>query len=132
MQTPFQELEPIKTGLITKEGGNFKTWKKRAFALEGKYLYYYLETTDVKPRGVIYIKDCVLKDERINDDNDERFCFSIEPQVSWNVSECKKYTKRKYYLVFSSFHEMNDWAAIINIMSKNTHVHTYNGDELFD
>ena len=43
----------IKEGLLSKQGGQIKTWKQRWFVLRGHHLYYYKNAADKEPLGVI-------------------------------------------------------------------------------
>ncbi len=56
----FEAVQPIKVGVLEKQGKKFKTWNKRYFLLEGKYLYYYATPKDPQPRGVISLVNCTV------------------------------------------------------------------------
>ncbi|XP_019858958.1 PREDICTED: uncharacterized protein LOC109587164 [Amphimedon queenslandica] len=43
----------IMSGFLTKEGGVYRTWKKRHFVLEGTSLRYYKKEGDTDPKGTV-------------------------------------------------------------------------------
>ncbi len=62
-----------KEGYLTKEGGGFKSWKKRWFVLKGGSLAYY------NKRGVCYyfLFLCLSTTKRIILFNDSQWCLRI-------------------------------------------------------
>ena len=44
-------FNPDREGWLWKQGGRYKTWKRRWFILNDKCLYYFEYTTDKEPRG---------------------------------------------------------------------------------
>ena len=45
----------LKQGNLYKEGGQYRTWKKRFFVLHSDFLYYYVHADDEKPKGWSYV-----------------------------------------------------------------------------
>jgi len=46
-----------RTGLMTKQGGTFKTWHRRYFVLQDDFLFYYRKEGDLEPKGVIHLRN---------------------------------------------------------------------------
>eukprot|EP01126_Amoeba_proteus_P018378 TRINITY_DN1934_c0_g1_i7.p1 TRINITY_DN1934_c0_g1~~TRINITY_DN1934_c0_g1_i7.p1 ORF type:complete len:471 (-),score=100.78 TRINITY_DN1934_c0_g1_i7:221-1633(-) len=59
------QLAPAdKEGFLTKQGGSYKTWKRRWFVLKGQNLYYFKTKKDVEHTGVIVLtKESFVKRE---------------------------------------------------------------------
>jgi len=114
---PFTALRPIKGGLLTKQGAKFKSWKKRLFVLQGKYMFYYLSTQDKTPRGALYIGDCAVAEQPEMGKERKAHCFSVHCLKSWNFGNGKTFADRTYYFCTPQFTEMSDWISIIDTMS---------------
>jgi PH domain/Calponin homology (CH) domain len=49
---------PTRAGMLTKQGGSVKTWKRRYFVLKENFLFYYKSQKDSsKPLGVIHLDE---------------------------------------------------------------------------
>lgn len=55
----FDEVIHIsdREGWLWKQGGRYKTWKRRWFILNDNCLYYFEFTTDKEPRGIIPLEN---------------------------------------------------------------------------
>ncbi|ODN04798.1 Cytohesin-1 [Orchesella cincta] len=65
-------FNPDKEGWLWKQGGRYKTWKRRWFILNDNCLYYFEFTTDKEPRGII--------PERADIDDaksKQKYCFEL-------------------------------------------------------
>ena len=58
---------PDCAGFLRKEGGRFKTWKKRYFILANNYLYYYTSPTDDDCKGIVSLEDCKVYEHESTD-----------------------------------------------------------------
>jgi len=54
MQAP--STSRTKTGWLKKQGGSWKSWKKRYFVIEGTKLKYYKNEKDTVPKGVVNLE----------------------------------------------------------------------------
>jgi len=50
-----------REGWLWKQGGRYKSWKRRWFILNDKCLYYFEYTTDKEPRGIIPLEDVQVR-----------------------------------------------------------------------
>jgi len=116
---PFSAfVNPMKGGVLIKQGKKYKSWKKRLFLLEDKYLYYFVSADDKTPRGVIDLSNCRVEQETEVEKEKGVYCFSIRAEKSWNMNLRKAFLNRKYYFCTSILSEMNDWMALIRKISR--------------
>ncbi len=57
-------FNPDREGWLWKQGGRYKSWKRRWFILNDNCLYYFEFTTDKEPRGIIPLENirvCTVK-----------------------------------------------------------------------
>lgn len=55
-------FNPDKEGWLWKQGGRYKSWKRRWFILNDNCLYYFEYTTDKEPRGIIPLENISVSD----------------------------------------------------------------------
>ena len=53
-------FNPDKEGWLWKQGGRYKSWKRRWFILNDNCLYYFEFTTDKEPRGIIPLENIMV------------------------------------------------------------------------
>jgi len=92
-----------KSGFLTKEGGSWKTWKKRWFVLKNGTMYYSTSKNSGE-LGVIRLHG--LKDDNVRISNRKmggkrQWCFEVE-----TPSRC-------YYLCAEAEDEMKTWLTVI-------------------
>eukprot|EP01090_Pellita_catalonica_P020799 TRINITY_DN759_c0_g1_i3.p1 TRINITY_DN759_c0_g1~~TRINITY_DN759_c0_g1_i3.p1 ORF type:complete len:864 (+),score=193.10 TRINITY_DN759_c0_g1_i3:343-2592(+) len=93
---------PHKIGYLTKQGGNFKSWKRRYFVLQDNFLFYYVREKE-EPKGVIHLTQHTV--EEVPEDVVKRkFCFKI-------VSRREHF--RDYYICADRQIEIDVWMAAI-------------------
>lgn len=64
-----------RAGMLSKQGGWYKTWTMRLFVLQGPFMLYYAQDGDTVPRGVIILdQDCRVTRNQLNRD----LCFGVE------------------------------------------------------
>lgn len=114
---PYTTLRPVKAGFLTKQGGAFKTWKKRLVALQDQWLFYYVDAYDKGPRGVLYIGGCTASEQPEVSREKQTHCFSVTCKRSWNLDNNKTFAQRTYLFCTSSAQDMSDWIAIITTMA---------------
>lgn len=54
-------FNPDKEGWLWKQGGRYKSWKRRWFILNDNCLYYFEFTTDKEPRGIIPLENIQVR-----------------------------------------------------------------------
>lgn len=67
-------FNPDREGWLWKQGGRYKSWKRRWFILNDKCLYYFEHTTDKEPRGIIPLENVDVRE--IHDKNKAN-CFEL-------------------------------------------------------
>merc|ERR1712048_1452163 len=55
-------FNPDKEGWLWKQGGRYKSWKRRWFILNDNCLYYFEFTTDKEPRGIIPLENIQIRE----------------------------------------------------------------------
>ncbi|XP_074599146.1 cytohesin steppke [Brevipalpus obovatus] len=59
MRTVFN---PLQEGWLWKQGGRYKTWKRRWFILNDRCLYYLESNNDDEPRGIIPLENVLIRE----------------------------------------------------------------------
>lgn len=54
-------FNPDREGWLWKQGGRYKSWKRRWFILNDNCLYYFEYTTDKEPRGIIPLENIEVR-----------------------------------------------------------------------
>lgn len=86
---------PDKEGFITKQGGNFKSWKRRWLVLKGDKLYYFKTKKDGNVTGVIDItRDSFVRPER---KKESKFTFAVGT------------SRRVFFMYTDNQEEMDGW-----------------------
>ena len=55
-------FNPDKEGWLLKQGGRYKTWKRRWFLLVDNCLYYFEYTSDKEPKGIIPLENLQIRE----------------------------------------------------------------------
>nr|XP_018670777.1 cytohesin-1 [Ciona intestinalis] len=55
-------FNPDKEGWLLKQGGRYKTWKRRWFILSDNCLYYFEYTSDKEPKGIIPLENLQIRE----------------------------------------------------------------------
>lgn len=79
-------FNPIREGWLWKQGGRYKTWKRRWFILNDGCLYYFELTADKEPRGIIPLENVNVREV---DDKTKQFCFEIYSTTNDKIKACK-------------------------------------------
>ncbi|XP_054744755.1 cytohesin-1 isoform X1 [Anastrepha obliqua] len=67
-------FNPDKEGWLWKQGGRYKSWKRRWFILNDNCLYYFEYTTDKEPRGIIPLENICVREIH---DRSKPHCFEL-------------------------------------------------------
>ncbi|XP_067620728.1 uncharacterized protein step isoform X2 [Eurosta solidaginis] len=67
-------FNPDKEGWLWKQGGRYKSWKRRWFILNDNCLYYFEFTTDKEPRGIIPLENISVREIH---DRSKPHCFEL-------------------------------------------------------
>ncbi|CAG0883767.1 unnamed protein product [Cyprideis torosa] len=79
-------FNPDKEGWLWKQGGRYKSWKRRWFILNDKCLYYFEFTTDKEPRGIIPLENVQVREVQ---DRSKPNCFEIYTESQEVIKACK-------------------------------------------
>lgn len=110
----FNQINPVKGGWLWKQGQRYRTWNKRLFVLEGKYLHYYGDIRDRQPKGVVDLTSCEVAEEVEISEARNVYCFSVFAYKGWNVSLKRNFNERKYFFYTDTFTDMSEWMSIIS------------------
>merc|ERR1712048_1258972 len=72
-------FNPDKEGWLWKQGGRYKSWKRRWFILNDNCLYYFEFTTDKEPRGIIPLENIQIREVT---DRSKSHCSVLEMRLS--------------------------------------------------
>lgn len=79
-------FNPDREGWLWKQGGRYKSWKRRWFILNDNCLYYFEYTTDKEPRGIIPLENIQVRDVA---DRSKQNCFELYATGSDVIKACK-------------------------------------------
>ncbi|KAL3197719.1 hypothetical protein MRX96_014595 [Rhipicephalus microplus] len=79
-------FNPDREGWLWKQGGRYKSWKRRWFILNDNCLYYFEYTTDKEPRGIIPLENVQVKEVQ---DRHKPNCFELYSVGSELIKACK-------------------------------------------
>jgi RAC serine/threonine-protein kinase len=91
-----------KAGYLTKEGGAYKSWKKRYMCVENNHLVYYTKENKKEKMGEIPLVDAKV---RRADYKNKKFCFQIETSA------------RIYHIIASSDEDMKEWMSSLQTIA---------------
>lgn len=91
-----------KAGYLVKEGGKFKTWKKRWFVLKNNVIYYSKKQNSGE-LGIIRLHGVSPQQVQVCTKKKKKNCFEVATP------------NRTYYLVSDSERDMNNWMEAIKL-----------------
>lgn len=111
-------FNPDKEGWLFKQGGRYKTWKRRWFILNDNCLYYFQYTTDKEPKGIIPLERVQVREVV---DRNKPHCFELYSVSNDVIKACKTDAEGKviegkhsvYRLASSTSDEKNEWTQAI-------------------
>jgi cytohesin len=124
-------FNPIREGWLWKQGGRYKTWKRRWFILNDGCLYYFELTADKEPRGIIPLENVNVREV---DDKTKQFCFEIYSTTNDKIKACKHDSEGKvievgnhtvYRMSALTGEDKNEWIKKIrDCISENPLINT--------
>ena len=79
-------FNPDREGWLWKQGGRYKSWKRRWFILNDNCLYYFEFTTDKEPRGIIPLENIRVREVP---DRSKPHCFELYSADNEVIKACK-------------------------------------------
>jgi len=80
-------FSPEREGWLLKQGGSWKTWKRRWFVLNDRCLYYFQHTAENVPKGIIPLENVRVR--QCEDKYGKEFCFEIYSESAEIIKGCK-------------------------------------------
>lgn len=80
-------FNPDKEGWLWKQGGRYRSWKRRWFILNDNCLYYFQFTTDKEPKGIIPLENIQVR-ETVEKSN-KPHCFELYGTGADIIKACK-------------------------------------------
>jgi len=111
-------FNPDKEGWLWKQGGRYKSWKRRWFILNDNCLYYFEFTTDKEPRGIIPLENIKIREVT---DRSKSHCFELFCEGNEVIKACKTDSEGKvvegkhtvYRMSASTEEEKDEWIKCI-------------------
>lgn len=111
-------FNPDKEGWLWKQGGRYRSWKRRWFILNDNCLYYFEFTTDKEPKGIIPLENIQIREVP---DKNKPNCFELFATNNDVIKACKtdadgKVVEGKHYVYrmsASTVEEKDDWIKSI-------------------
>lgn len=111
-------FNPDREGWLWKQGGRYKSWKRRWFILNDNCLYYFEFTTDKEPRGIIPLENIRVREVT---DRSKQHCFELFSANNEVIKACKTDSEGKvvegkhsvYRMSASTEEEKDEWIKCI-------------------
>lgn len=119
-------FNPVKEGWLWKQGGRYKSWKRRWFILNDNCLYYFQFTTDKEPKGIIPLENIQVRE--VNTDRGKPNCFELYSATNDVIKACKTDSEGKviegkhnvYRMSAATSDEKDEWMRCVkNSISDN-------------
>ncbi|XP_023701417.1 cytohesin-1 isoform X3 [Cryptotermes secundus] len=112
-------FNPDKEGWLWKQGGRYKSWKRRWFILNDNCLYYFEYTTDKEPRGIIPLENIRVREVS---DRHKHHCFELYASGSDFIKACKTDSEGKvvegkhtvYRMSAATPEEKDEWIKCVS------------------
>ncbi|XP_052869701.1 cytohesin-1 isoform X3 [Anopheles cruzii] len=113
-------FNPDKEGWLWKQGGRYKSWKRRWFILNDNCLYYFEYTTDKEPRGIIPLENIAVREVT---DRSKPHCFELHASGGADIIKaCKTDSEGKvvegkhtvYRMSAATEEEQLEWISRLN------------------
>ena len=102
----------LHQGFLTKQGGNFKSWRKRFFTLRSNKVLYYYRDINKEPQGEVDLNDPTFS---IREGVSEDCCWAKVPLDRSMVLLTKG---RTYFLFAETANESERWMEAIREMTR--------------
>jgi len=115
-------FSPEREGWLLKQGGSWKTWKRRWFVLNDRCLYYFQHTAENVPKGIIPLENVRVRAvEDGSKDSKTEWAFEIYSETNDIIKGCKTDSSgtvvqgnHKYYRMSANSQEDRDeWIEAI-------------------
>ncbi|KAL7669433.1 hypothetical protein ACOME3_010087 [Neoechinorhynchus agilis] len=123
---------PEKSGMLYKQGGNIRTWKRRFFVLQNCCLYYFENETDRQPKGIVPLNGLAVRDVNTypigggttSTSLGKAYVFEIYPlDTSGKIRACKtgdlgkiqEGNHRVYRLATSTANDKFEWISALKL-----------------
>eukprot|EP01137_Pigoraptor_chileana_P021552 Opistho-2@85430 len=105
----LQESRELKTGFLLKQGGSFKSWKRRYFVLyrNDADLYYFKTPKDTAPLGQISLRGAALAYADAE----------VHKSYPFKISNPYQHDSRIYFMSCSSDSERESWMKMLQSVS---------------
>ncbi|XP_058789633.1 cytohesin-1 isoform X3 [Phymastichus coffea] len=111
-------FNPDKEGWLWKQGGRYKSWKRRWFILNDNCLYYFEYTTDKEPRGIIPLENIQVREVQ---DRNKPHCFELYAAGTEFIKACKTDSEGKvvegkhtvYRMSAATNEEKDEWIKCV-------------------
>jgi cytohesin len=125
-------FNPVKEGWLSKQGGRYKTWKRRWFILNDNCLYYFQYTADKEPKGIIPLENVQVRE--VTKGEHKQHCFEIHSDNSDFIKACKTDSEGKvvegkhtvYKMCASTAEEKEEWIRSIRASISDSPFHLLN------
>ena len=103
-------FNPDREGWLWKQGGRYKSWKRRWFILNDNCLYYFEFTTDKEPRGIIPLENIRVREVT---DRSKQHCFELFSANNEVIKACKTDSEGKVVEGKFLVYLMQYWPGIV-------------------
>jgi len=140
-------FSPEREGWLLKQGGSWKTWKRRWFVLNDRVLYYFQHTAENKPKGIIPLENVRVR--ALDDKDGKEWAFEVYSEMSQIIKGCKTDSSgavvqgnhRQYRMSAASEEDRDQWIECIQdsirdnpfykiIADKKAAIHRRSGNRL--
>jgi len=140
-------FSPEREGWLLKQGGSWKTWKRRWFVLNDRVLYYFQHTAENKPKGIIPLENVRVR--ALDDKDGKEWAFEVYSEMSQIIKGCKTDSSgavvqgnhRQYRMSAASEEDRDQWIEAIQdsirdnpfykiIADKKAAIHRRSGNRL--
>jgi len=128
-------FSPEREGWLLKQGGSWKTWKRRWFVLNDRCLYYFQHTAENVPKGIIPLEN--IRVRPVEDRDGKQFVFEIYSEMAEIIKGCKTDSNgtvvqgnHKYYRLSATNEEdRNEWIRCIQESIRDNPFHKIISDK---
>jgi len=118
-----------------KQGGSWKSWKRRWFVLNDRCLYYFQHTAENVPKGIIPLENVRVRP--LDDKDGKQWVFEIYSEMSDIIKGCKTDSSgtvvqgnHKYYRMSATSEEdRNIWMECIQDSIRDNPFHKIIADK---
>jgi len=128
-------FSPEREGWLMKQGGSWKSWKRRWFVLNDRCLYYFQHTAENVPKGIIPLENVRVRS--VEDRDGKQFVFEIYSDMAEIIKGCKTDSNgtvvqgnHKYYRLSATNEEDRDeWIQCIQESIRDNPFHKIISDK---